>query len=174
MKSLVEYIYERGPAPKVDLKKHAIVLLDTYNYSEEEDNDIDVLIDDFNEQIEKANKEYEGFLITGTLGLWHGKKDIYPEYCADLNDAYTKCVENADDIIVKIVDGALEISSMHHDGTNTLYIRPLDPIGCDIISNFEQGYEDDYFEGLNDDEFYKKFLKDSKLFLKFEPKDFDL
>lgn len=166
MKTLVEYINESS--------KDEYLLIDTYHIEEEDSDMIDVLIDDFNEQIEKANKEYEGFLITGTLGLWHGKKDIYPEYYADLNEAYKKCVENADDIIAKIVDGALEISSMHHDGTNTLYIRPLDPIGCDIISSFEQGYEDDYFEGLDDDEFYKKFLKDSKLFLKFKPEDFDL
>jgi len=174
MKSIIEYIYERGPAPKVDLKKHDIVLLDTYNYSEEEDNDIDVLIDYFNEQLAHADKEHEGYIIVGTLGLWNGKKDIYPEYYKDLTEAYQKCINKADDVIVKLVDGALEVSAMHHDGTNELYIKALTKKGAEVMYFYTEGYEDDYFEDMDDDKFIEKFLKDKSMIENFDISDFDL
>lgn len=174
MKSIIEYIYERGPAPKVDLKKHDIFLLDTYNYSDEEDNDIDVLIDDFNEQIEHADKEHEGYIIVGTLGLWNGKKDIYPEYYKDLTEAYQKCINKADDVIVKLVDGALEVNAMHHDGTNELYIKALTKKGAEVMYSYTEGYEDDYFEDMDDDKFIEKFLKDKSMIENFDISDFDL
>lgn len=174
MKTLQEYIIERGPAPKVNLKKEGIVLLDTYHYKDDEDNDIDILIDDFNEQLEKADKEHQGFLIVGTLGLWHGKKDIYPEYCSDLMEAYNKCIKSADDVIVKLIDGALEVSAMHHDGTNTLYIKALSRNGAQIAESFFEGYEDDYFDGMDDDEFMKKFLNDKSMVEEFDIKEFEL
>lgn len=174
MKSLQEYIVERGAVPKVDLKKQGIVLLDTYHYKDDEDNDIDVLIDDFNDQIKHADKEHEGYLIVGTLGLWNGKKDIYPEYYSDLTKAYQKCINSADDVIVKLIDGALEISAMHHDGTNGLYIKALTRKGAEVMSSYTEGYEDDYFENMDDDEFMEKFLKDKSMIEDFDIKDFDL
>jgi hypothetical protein len=174
MKTIIQYINERGPAPVVNKSTKAIVLLDTYNYDDTEDNDIDVLIDDFNEQLEKADKEHEGYLIVGTLGLWNGKKDIYPEYYSDLMEAYQKCINNADDVIVKLIDGALEISAMHHDGTNTLYIKALSRNGAQIAESFFEGYEDDYFDGMDDDEFMKKFLNDKSMVEEFDIKEFEL
>jgi hypothetical protein len=174
MKTIIQYINERGPAPVVNKSTKAIVLLDTYNYDDTEDNDIDDLIDDFNEQLEKADKEHEGYLIVGTLGLWNGKKDIYPEYYSDLMEAYQKCINNSDDVIVKLIDGALEISAMHHDGTNELYIKALTRKGAEVMHSYTEGYEDDYFEDMDDDEFMKKFLNDKSMVEKFDLTDFDL
>jgi hypothetical protein len=168
MKHLTEYIIERGPAPKVDLYKKGIVILDTYH---NDDNDIDILIEDFMKELEYVDKKYEGFIVTGSLGLWYGKKEIYPEYFADLTEAYNKTVDKCDDVIVKLIEGSLEVSGMHHDGTNTLYIRPLSKEGAEIFSLFVEGYEHKYFENIDDDKFYEKFLKDKKMILSFE-KDF--
>jgi hypothetical protein len=172
MKRLYEYIIERGPAPKVELSKKEIVLLDTYNNREDED--LDITIEDFESELESVNKEYDGYIITGTLGLWNGKKDIFPEYFQNIEDAYHKCVEKSDDVIVKLVDGALEVNAMHHDGTNTLYIRPLSNKGDEIFYSFTQGYEDDYFNNIDDDTFVKKFLKDNAMVLKFKIEDFEI
>lgn len=170
MKKLAEFVYERGPAPKVELSKKEIVLLDTYNNAE--DSDLDIMIEDFEAELEYANKEYDGYIVTGSLGLWNGKKDIFPEHFQNLEDAYRKCVEKADAVIVKLIDGSLEVGAMHHDGTNTLYIRPLSKDGDDIFYSFTQGYEDDYFADIDDDTFIKKFLKDNKMVLKFKIEDF--
>lgn len=180
MKSLVEFINERGPAPKVELTKKSICLLDTNqsNYDSEEDINIDDIIeaqmDDFNSIIDKVNKNYEGFLVCGTLGLWHGKKDIYPEYFQDLSEAVNKCWDKMDELSAYLTDGCLNVNGIHHDGTNSYYIYPLSPEGCDIISSWEQGYEDDYFDDMNEDDFYKKFVNDKKLIMKFNIKEFEL
>ena len=175
MKTLQEYIIERGPAPKVNLKKQGIVLLDTYHHRDDEDSDIiDDLIDLFNDKIEHADKEHDGYIIVGTLGLWNGKKDIYPKYYSDLTEAYQKCTKSADDVIVKLIDGALEVSAMHHDGTNGLYIKALTRKGAEVMHSYTEGYEDDYFENMDDDEFMGKFLKDKSMIEDFDIKDFDV
>lgn len=174
MKTLQKYIIERGAAPKVDLKKKGIVLLDTYHYTDYKNIDIDDLVDDFNDKIEHADKEHDGYIIVGTLGLWNGKKDIYPEYYSDLTEAYQKCTKSADDVIVTLIDGALEVSATHHDGTNGLYIKALTRRGAEVMHCYTEGYEDDYFDGMDDDEFMEKFLKDKSMIENFDIKDFDL
>lgn len=180
MKSLVEYINERGPAPKVELSKKSICLLDTdpTNYDDNSIDDVDAQLEaeynDFMEIIDKVNKEYEGFLVCGTLGLWHGKKDIYPEYFHDLTEAVNKCWENMDYVSAYLTDGCLNVNGSHHDGSNGYYIYPLSKEGCDIITSWEEGYEDDYFEDMKEDDFFKKFVNDKKLIMKFNEKEFQL
>lgn len=182
MKSLVEYINENGSSQNAAESKNSICLLDTNpsNYDDESISidDLDVQIEaayeDFMNIIDNVNKEYEGFLLCGTLGLWHGKRDIYPEYFHDLTEAVNKCWEKMDYVSAYLVDGCLNLSGSHHDGTNGYYIYPLSPEGCDIITSWEQGYDDDYFDGMNEDAFFKKFVKDKKLIMKFNEKEFQL
>ena len=42
------------------------------------------------------------------------------------------------------------------------------------MHSYTEGYEDDYFEGIDDDEFMEKFLKDKSMIEDFDIKDFDL
>ena len=60
MKSLAEYIIERGPAPKVEFSKKSICLLDTdpTNYDDNSIDDVDGQIEaDYNDFMEKGRLE---------------------------------------------------------------------------------------------------------------------
>ena len=75
---------------------------------------------------------------------------------------------------VYLTDGCLNVNGSHHDGSNGYYIYPLSKEGCDIIYSWEQGYDDDYFEDMKEDDFFKKFVNDKKLIMKFNEKEFQL
>jgi len=62
--------------------------------------------------------------ITGTLGLWNGKKEIIPEKETDLETAIKRCIgDNTEELKISDVDGKLIVECSHHDGTNVFDIR---------------------------------------------------
>lgn len=135
-------------------------LIDTYELAMDDEtyNEIDFYIDEFWDTIARVDKEYNnGFLITGNLGLWHGRKEIYPEYEYDLTDAVQKCLKSADDMAVYLNGGRLQVNSMHHDGTNGFWITALSDEG---LERWEE-----YADGVNDD---TSWLSDTVNFLPIE------
>jgi len=65
----------------------------------------------------------DGLLITGTLGLWDGRHNIYPVFCHTLEGALRKCWGQCDDFRVDIQNGVITAYAYHHDGRNVFTIR---------------------------------------------------
>lgn len=83
-------------------------------------------------------------VIVGTLGLWHGVKEIYPEKVDYLTDAVEKCLNNADDAKVSLMsDGTIQVEASHHDGSNSFTIIGLNRDGDSAYYDWEYGESDD-------------------------------
>lgn len=68
-------------------------------------------------------------VILGTLGLWNGKKQIVPTREKTLMEAIKNCCRDCDYNRIDIVDGHIEVTSAHHDGTNVYEIHILNKRG---------------------------------------------
>ena len=66
------------------------------------------------------------YVVTGSLGLWHGCRNGICETFNNLYDALSKCATDANDIIVKCDGNKISFDCMHHDGTNCFEIRRLE------------------------------------------------
>jgi len=128
MKKLIERINE---------EKRTVVIDSTAENFE------DIDYDDFMADIKRADKEYESYIITGNLGLWDGKKEIYPEYVTSLVKAIEKCLDKCDDYIVYLNNGKLEVEGLHHDGRNTFMISAFSNKGQLRWEEYENGDTDD-------------------------------
>ena len=78
-------------------------------------------------------------VITGSLGLWYGKPSIEPLVCEDIESAIRKCANNMDYVIVKQVNGHLEVTGIHHDGSNHFEIHILNDKGIRAKELIEDG-----------------------------------
>lgn len=95
--------------------------------------------DDFCENLKYSKNNDVPCVIIGTLGLWHGRKDIVPVACDDLQTAINKCINNMDYVSIKQNCGHLEVSAVHHDGTNTFEIYLLNDRGINAKNRIESG-----------------------------------
>ena len=68
-------------------------------------------------------------VVLGTLGLWNGKKQIVPTREKTLMEAIKNCCRCCDYNRIDIVDGHIEVKSVHHDGTNVFEIHILNKRG---------------------------------------------
>ena len=68
-------------------------------------------------------------VVLGTLGLWNGKKQIVPTREKTLMEAIKNCCRGCDYNRIDIVDGHIEVKSVHHDGTNVYEIHILNKRG---------------------------------------------
>lgn len=85
----------------------------------------------------------EDFLITGHLGLWHGRPEIVPVKVYGLHDAISKCAEDAWDIDVTLCkDGSIMVCGHHHDGTNVFFIRRLSQKGRKAVQAADDRWDD--------------------------------
>jgi hypothetical protein len=64
--------------------------------------------------------------ITGSLGLWYGRRVIIPTVCDNLAEAINRCWGSCDYVSVSLEDGVVYVRAAHHDGTNKFEIRPKD------------------------------------------------
>lgn len=78
-------------------------------------------------------------IITGKLGLWDGKHEIYPVRCDTLYDAISECSKNADSVKVEYQDGVVRVHSYHHDGCNSYQIHKISKRGEIVCSKWENG-----------------------------------
>jgi len=177
-------------------ERECVTLIDTYNndgltyedYREDcEENDREPEAEDSNDYYEwlsdtttrywedfQANLKYSKadypLMITGSLGLWNGRPDMYPilvesedwvthyknwkgeivEYHTHHYDnpsilkAILKCLGSCDDIKVRFNDGVVEVDALHHDGTNCFYIRKLSKKGLAAVEAANNRGEDEY------------------------------
>lgn len=85
-------------------------------------------------------------MITGKLGLWHGKPTIVPEVFDTIEDAVLKiCKVRFDfNLLVRIENGHIVVEQSHHDGTNYFEIHLLSAKGLREVKRPCYEYERDY------------------------------
>ena len=77
-------------------------------------------------------------LLTGTLGLWNGRHEIYPmlfdsSETTTIHDAIMKCATCNGHVKVSFDNGNICVSVAHHDGTNYFEIRKLSSRGIPAV-----------------------------------------
>lgn len=102
------------------------------------------------------------FAITGTLGLWDGKKTICPVMVESMSEGYRvngeykrtyrsglrlaidKCIEDTEYYRVEYDSerGCVEVYSYHHDGVNCFEIWKLSEFGRNAKADADAEYED--------------------------------
>jgi hypothetical protein len=85
-------------------------------------------LEDFIESI-KGDSDY--WIITGSVGLWSGRRDIYQTMVYGFEDAIKKCLGREDYIKVIKKGSVVEVNTYHHDGSNCFELRALTAIGLD-------------------------------------------
>lgn len=68
-------------------------------------------------------------VVTGTIGRWNGRFNMYPQKFETLSDAINRCCINVDDIVIKLKNGKIQIEGVHHDATNYYEITCLNKLG---------------------------------------------
>ena len=68
-------------------------------------------------------------VVIGTLDLWIGRKQIVATRENTLAEAIKRCCRGCDYNRIEIVDGHVEVTSVHHDGTNIFDIHLLNKRG---------------------------------------------
>ena len=88
-------------------------------------------IDDFLANMQYA-KDHDGndlwgakVVISGTLGLWDGKKTIVPEVAKDFKHALWLCIDNTDYCKIYKECSKIIIEATHHEGTNVFTLQFL-------------------------------------------------
>lgn len=83
---------------------------------------------------ESDNKQY---VITGSLGLWYGRRGVYSDIVFDsIGEAIRECWNDCEDIIVYDKKGHLIVEALHHDGRNIFEIKELTKKGEDMMDNW--------------------------------------
>lgn len=107
------------------------------------------------------NIEWESFLsnlqyykhdgecvVIGNVGKWNGRFDIVPHKFECLKDAVLACVKSADNVIVNLKDGHLEVVEIHHDGRNYYEIYLLNKLGR--VTSGADLSKSSYYRKIND------------------------
>lgn len=164
MKGLWEFIREGEEIdgiPFYESNNGEVVLLDTM------DDEDDAAVDYFFDEVGIEDKEHNnGYLITGDLGRWNGKKEIYPEYEDYLDDAVKRVIEKVEKVKITLIDGRINIIGAHHDGQNDMWISALSKKGQEKFENWESGDADDDLSFLKDHSTFEAITfgnKDMKL-----------
>jgi hypothetical protein len=110
---------------------------DSNDYYEWEGEETQRLAEDFFENLRYVKFDTP-VIITGSLGLWNGRKEIYPMVVEStdkpsLYNAVMKCVNGMDDFKVELSEGEIVVHGYHHDGTNIFTISKLSKKGIDPV-----------------------------------------
>lgn len=95
--------------------------------------------------IDDIDKQADAFIIFGSMGLWNGKHEILPEKETYLRSLIGRIMDGKDAINISLVDGHIEFSGVHHDGTNSYNIYGVTQEGEEI---FEKCWVEDDMEEL--------------------------
>lgn len=77
----------------------------------------------------KHSKYNEECVVVGSLGLWYGRPTIEPTRFNDIISALNECAIGADMLIVKLINGCIDVVGIHHDGRNHFQIHCLNKLG---------------------------------------------
>lgn len=97
------------------------------------DDAIDFLYDDYFEMpiaeiVESVEftttlKQFDNFVVNGTLGLWDGKHKIIPRLFDNLEKAILACLGDGDSAEIYTQDNKVFVNVIHHDGQNNFIIE---------------------------------------------------
>ena len=113
------------------------------------------MVDDLLLNLQDAKINDEPVMITGSLELWNGRKEIYPMLVEGsdyekrnngewkyknpaIKKAVEKCMNGMDDVKVEYANGEIVVHGYHHDGTNIFTINKLSKKGIKTIINAEK------------------------------------
>ena len=85
-------------------------------------------------------------VVTGSLGLWNGRRGIEPKAFPSLKSAIYACVNGCDYAIITEDDGEILVKVIHHDGNNNFIIRKLNKEGLEAYCNDEEVAKEEYSE----------------------------
>ena len=134
----------------IDFYEYKKIYQEDYDLTDEEitDDDIwqyiygtlDMAWEDLEMNVTYSKQNDEYCVITGNLGLWNGKPRIQPTMCKSVWDAIRKCANNMDYVVVRQVNGHLEVTGIHHDGSNNFEIHLLNERGVFAMERINHGY----------------------------------
>lgn len=108
---------------------------DFYNWLHEETY---MNVECFFENLKYSKDNDRRCVVSGRLGLWHGRPTIEPVMCEDLEEAIKKCCDRCDDVEVVLENGVVKVEGLHHDGRNYFEIRPLTMRGAQKMLDGEE------------------------------------
>lgn len=103
-------------------------------------NSLDMDFEEFERNLEYSKYNNEYCVITGRLGLWNRSPQIEPYVCDSIQEAISKCIESCDYVVIKQVNGHLEVTGVHHDGSNCFNIYLLNKYGVDALERIREGW----------------------------------
>ncbi len=101
------------------------IVVDSYELLEDE------TIDEYVDQLlPKKFREYSKILVTGSMGLWHGRVEVYPIVLTDIYGSFASFSKFLSNDIertrVIIHTKSYNVEAIHHDGTNYYKVMPFD------------------------------------------------
>jgi hypothetical protein len=101
---------------------------------------VDIVNDEFANEIDEIKYYIDGedfWLIGGTAGTWQGQKDYYVQHIGDFDTFLSKLrVDDLKIVLYKKYGGYfMEITGVHHDGTNYYELATLDALTKDELSS---------------------------------------
>lgn len=94
----------------------------------------------------KKGSDIDYYVVTGSLGLWYGRRGGICETFDNLYDALNKCATDAYDIIVKCDGKKIDFDCMHHDGTNCFTIYRIGWETCEKIEWWDNEKDGNVFD----------------------------
>lgn len=92
--------------------------------------------EDFLMNINHCELSDSKWVVSGTLGLWYGNRDIVPNIHDTLEDAVCACYGSSiADIKVEKRGDVIVVTALHHDGRNYFELRALTDLG---VERFER------------------------------------
>lgn len=110
------------------------------------------------DNLECAKIANADFVLTGSIGRWNGTFDIKPMHYTSLTKAIKAAIGECDYYDVRYIDGVIEISASHHDGTNSFKLRLLSKKGISAVGNacglVEKDPKDYWFKKIRNEDIF--------------------
>lgn len=104
--------------------------------------ELSIELDDLFTNIKYSEENIE-CVVLGYVGRWNGRFEIEPKRFNTLIDAINACISNCDYFIITENDGIIDITSIHHDASNSFSIHKLNKRAYNVVDN--KKLEKDYY-----------------------------